>query len=170
MAWTTPKTWLAGGALIASDFNTHIRDNLLALKSPPTDSHSADEASDWTTTSNSFVAIDGTDLSLSLTTTGGDIIVHFHGNVAASVGANVYFQLVLDGAGVVGDDGHIGLNTGAGAPGRNVSFTRLLTGVGAGAHTIVINWKTSAGTATLYGGAGTASGDLHPQFWAREVS
>lgn len=169
MAWTTPQTWAAGNPITDTELNREVRDNLNALKAPPTDSYSADEASDWSTSSTSFVAIDGTDLSLSITTTGGDIFVHFHGNVAASVGANIYFQLVLDGVGVVGDDGHIAVNTGSGAPGRPVSFSRLLTSVAAGAHTIFINWKTSAGTATLYGGAGTSGGDLHPQFFAREI-
>lgn len=31
MAWTTPKTWSAGETLTAANFNTHIRDNLLAV-------------------------------------------------------------------------------------------------------------------------------------------
>lgn len=31
MPWTTPKNWSVGELLIASDFNTHIRDNLLYL-------------------------------------------------------------------------------------------------------------------------------------------
>lgn len=31
MAWTTPKTWDALEEVIADDFNTHIRNNLLAL-------------------------------------------------------------------------------------------------------------------------------------------
>ena len=31
MAWTTPKTWSAGETLTAANFNTHIRDNLLAI-------------------------------------------------------------------------------------------------------------------------------------------
>lgn len=32
MAWTEPKTWVTGDPLIASDYNTHIRDNLNALR------------------------------------------------------------------------------------------------------------------------------------------
>jgi hypothetical protein len=31
MAWTTPRTWSAGETLTAANFNTHIRDNELAL-------------------------------------------------------------------------------------------------------------------------------------------
>lgn len=169
MAWTTPYTFVSGDPLTAAQLNV-MQDNLNALKAPPTDTYSADEASDWTTSSTSFTAIDGTDLSLSITTTGGDIWVHFHGNIISGAAANVYFQLVLDGTGVVGDDGHIAVYSDrTAAPGRPVSFSRLITGVSAATHTILINWKTSASTATLFGGAGTSGGDLHPQFFAREV-
>ena len=31
MAWTTPRTWVAGETLTAALFNTHIRDNLLVM-------------------------------------------------------------------------------------------------------------------------------------------
>lgn len=31
MAWTAPKTWSVGETLTAANFNTHIRDNLLAV-------------------------------------------------------------------------------------------------------------------------------------------
>lgn len=170
MAWTTPKTWLAGAPLLAADLNTHVRDNLAALKAPPTDTHDANEASDWSTTSTTFTAIDNVDLSLSLTTTGGDILVAFCGNFIASAANSVYLQVVLDGVGKQGDDGYISeyLDRSA-APGRSVSFSYLIEGVAAGTHTIVINWKTSGGTVTMFGGAGTANGDLHPQFMAREV-
>jgi len=35
MAWTTPRTWASLDALTAALFNTHIRDNLSYLASPP---------------------------------------------------------------------------------------------------------------------------------------
>jgi hypothetical protein len=31
MAWTTPKTWIAGSVLTAAEMNTHVRDNLSYL-------------------------------------------------------------------------------------------------------------------------------------------
>lgn len=31
MAWTAPKTWSVGETLTAANFNTHVRDNLLAV-------------------------------------------------------------------------------------------------------------------------------------------
>lgn len=37
MAWTTPKTWVAGSVLTAAELNTHVRDNLNVLKTSLTD-------------------------------------------------------------------------------------------------------------------------------------
>lgn len=35
MAWSTPRTWVAGETLTASILNTHVRDNLSFLYTPP---------------------------------------------------------------------------------------------------------------------------------------
>ena len=169
MAWTTPTTQTTGTLITASEWNTQITNNLEALKNPPSDQYVGNEGADWTTTSTSFVDVDGTDLSLSITTTGGDVLIGFHGNVAS--GANTFFDVTIDGTAVAGDDGIVALQgAGSTAPGRPIGFTRLVTGVSAAAHTIKLRWKVASGTSTLYGGAGTANADLHPQFWAREVS
>ncbi len=37
MAWTAPKTFVAGAVLTAAELNTHVRDNLLALKTTVSD-------------------------------------------------------------------------------------------------------------------------------------
>lgn len=37
MAWTAPRTWVAGELVTASLMNTHLRDNLNILKTPITD-------------------------------------------------------------------------------------------------------------------------------------
>ena len=67
MAWTQPKTW-ASEPLTSSDLNTHLRDNLEILKDPPSDDNILNQGSDYTTTSTAFVNIDGTNLSLTITT------------------------------------------------------------------------------------------------------
>ena len=36
MSWTTPRTWVAGEVVTAAIMNTHVRDNLSALRSPVT--------------------------------------------------------------------------------------------------------------------------------------
>lgn len=171
MAWTTPKTWTTGETLTASDFNTHIQDNLNALKDPPSANYDVNEASNYTIASGTFADVDATDLALAITTNGGDVMVGFHGYVSATGGAPnvVHFDVheSSGGARLGGDDGMIAIATTGDA-----AFTRLITGLSAGAHTFKLQWKTntSSSTATLFAGAGTSNYDLHPQFWVREVS
>ena len=169
--WTTPKTWSTGEALTASDMNTHIRDNLDALKAPPTDEYTCDESSEYTTTSASFVDVDATNLNLTITTTGGDVMVGFYGTVKHSAASSngVKFDVDLDGSLIAGDDGLVGTNFAASNQIKAVSFVTLVTGLSAGSHTFKLQWNTAAATATLYAGAGASTFDVHPQFWVREV-
>jgi hypothetical protein len=172
MAWTTPHTWEDNELVTADLLNTHLRDSLNALKAPPTDHHECDEASDYTTTSTSFVDVDGTNLALTITTTGGDVLVHFHASMMHSNAGRIYFDVAVDGNRIAGDDGILGgvASNSAGAPVTWMTFTRLITGLSVGEHTFKLQWKTSGSTAKLFAGAGTSNGDVHPQFWAREVS
>ena len=163
--WTTPKTWSTGEALAASDMNTHIRDNLGALKAPPTDAYVCDEASDYQTNQTTFVDVDSTNLSLTITTTGGDVMIGFHGHVHAN-GGNCSFDVAIDGVRDGGDDGYILVYNAYRSP---VNFVRLVQGLDAGSHTFKLQWKVTAGSATLYAGAGTGNHDVHPQFWVREI-
>lgn len=168
MSWTTPKTWVNSEPLTADDLNTHLRDNLNALHAPPTASYQLNEAANYTTTSTTFVDVDATvgKLSLTITTTGGDVMIGFYG-YAAATGNTGFFDVEMDGTRIGGDDGlavfYISIAT--------TSFVILKTGVSAGSHTFKLQWKVaSGGTATLYAGAGTLGADVHPQFWVREVS
>lgn len=165
MTWTQPKTW-SSEPLTSSDLNTHLRDNLEALKDPPGEQYSLNEASDYTTTSTAFVNVDNTNLAFTLTTNGGDVMVHVHVPVVGS-GGILYFDLEVDSTRLAGDDG---LARAAAGGVSIVSFTRLITGLAAGSHTIKLQWKVGAGTGTMYAGAGTAGNDLHGQMWVREVS
>jgi hypothetical protein len=171
MAYTDPKTWSESEALTHTDFNTYIRDNQTALKSPPSDSYVCNEAADYTTTSTSFVDVDATNLSLQITTTGGDVMAHFYLSASnTNIGNFTFFDIDLDGTRIAGDDGMICARAGS-VNGRNaISATHLVTSLAAGTHTFKLQWKCSANTSTVYAGAGTANGDLHPQFWVREVS
>lgn len=173
MAYTQPTTRNTGDSITASVWNTDLVDNLIAIKNPPTDSYVADEGADWTTTSTSFVDVDGTDLSLTITTTGGDVIVHFHGVFLMSFNSDIVkLNVSLDGVNVAADDGITGASfyNSASALKLPISFTRLITGVSAGSHTFKLRWKVAANSVTLYAGAGTTNFDFHPQFWVREMS
>ena len=165
MSWTQPKTW-ASEPLTSSDLNTHLRDNLEILKDPPSNNYTLNQGSDYQTTITSFTNVDGTNLSLTITTQGGDVMVHFHGVVGNGTGT-VFLDFTIDGVRHGGDDGII-RSVGNGVQG--ISFTRLITGLAAGSHTFTLQWKVNASTGTLYAGAGTSLFDVHPQFWVREVS
>lgn len=168
MVWTTPQTWTAALVTVA-EFNEQIRDNLDALKDPPSDKYLVNEGSDYSTSSTSYVNVDATDLALTITTFGGDIVVHFHGTVNNS-GAGSYFDVDVDGVRYGGDDGIIRVIGGIGSQTSATSFTILIEGLSAASHTFTLQWRVVGGTATMYAGAGTSGLDLHPEMWVREVS
>lgn len=170
MAWIAPTTRTTGELITASIWNTDITDNLDALKDPPSENYEANEAADYSTSSTTFVNVDATNLALTITTTGGDVLVGFHGALQITSTYILYFDLDVDGSREGGDDGITCIEQAIDA--KNVAFVRLITGLSAGSHTIKLQWKTSNGgaVAKLWAGAGTASYDLHPQFWLREAS
>ena len=176
MAWTTPRTW-TDVTSAASDANTDIRDNQRALKDPPSQNYEPNEASNYSVMAGiSYTNVD-TDFNFSLTTGGGDVLVSFVGCVSATTGGldrSGYFDVSVDGTRIINDNaaGLAVYPNIAGSPKKLMSFTRLITGLSAGAHTFNLQWRPVDGatTMTLYAGAGTASYDVHGQFWARELT
>jgi len=75
MAWTAPKTWTVDGVLTAADMNTYVRDNLHYLLSPNKGVIIRNNNGDYSTTSTSWVDVDATNLSLTITTHGGPVLV-----------------------------------------------------------------------------------------------
>jgi hypothetical protein len=174
MTWTIPKTWNTGDPLLAADMNTYIRDNLAFLKDPPFALHSFNEAGDYSTSSLTFVEVDssGTELTLTITTAGGDVAIGFFGTFSHSA-ANGRCMLDVDINGTMlgGDSGLAQFRSpGAGSGfAFSVSFVAFKSGLAPGSHTFKLMWATSGATLTLYAGAGTSTFDHHPQFWVREL-
>lgn len=170
--WTTPRTWTTGELISASIMQTHVSGNLNALKTPAGGYNKLDLGADITTSSTSFADADSTNLSLTFTTGGGDVIVFFTAVcVNSNANARTYFDIheSVAGARWGGDDGLTMLSTaGSTVPQTGVIAARI-TGLSAAAHTFKLQWKVSAGTSTLYAGAGTSTFDLHPVFWAFEI-
>ncbi|MGQ9889713.1 MAG: hypothetical protein ACUVSX_14670 [Aggregatilineales bacterium] len=158
--WTQPITWEVDQLVTEGQLNEQVRDNLEWLKNPPR--AAAALAANIATTSTAFVDAPG--LALTLTTAGGALLVGFTGVAGNAAGTTVVFDLVVDGVSQGGLDGVIGSSAGI-VP---MSFVWLVEGLAAGAHTVKLQWKVSAGTGTLYGG-GTAYLRFKPQLWAREV-
>ncbi len=157
MPWTTAKTWAVNELLTAVALNTHLRDNLNALKDPPT--ALALVGSTYASTSTSFVNIDSTGLAVTITTSGGDVLIGFSGAWVMGAAGNIgYLTVAMDGVNIGGASG-IALVSSSSAVPLGVAF--LKTSVPPGAHTFRLQWRVTGSTVTLY-----ALGE----FWAREVS
>lgn len=167
-SWATARTWATGEALTASLFNTHIRDQLNALKTPAHAWSELNEASNYTTTSTGFTDIDATDMSITVTTGGGSLLVLFTAFVSynGTAGNYVNFDLLVDGVAFAGDDGIQAIGPGEG----NLAIAQIVDGLASGSHTIRLRWRVSSGTATMYVGAGTSRLDVHPAFIVKEIS
>lgn len=158
--WTSPKTWVASEMATAALFNTHIRDNITWLKTP-LESGKITFASDFTTTSATYVDVTG--ITTTVTTNGGGLDVFFRATIGHSVGSTVNtFQLVVDGV------SEAILGTMVFETGRylTTTFYHHIAAISAGSHTIKVQVKTAAATLTIRGTTGT-NGD--PLFFVREA-
>lgn len=155
--WTDPQTW--GATAIYDDIlNTEIRDNVMALKDPPSeefaDSYSGSAFA--STTSTSWIAIGGS-YNLTLETKGGDILLVFSASVS-----NAYLDFAIDGARVGGNDGLLAIPTVA-TYGTSMQMIHVAQDLIAGEHQFDVYWKVASGTGSLVALA-------VPQFIVREFS
>lgn len=165
MGWTNPKTW-AVEPLVATDLNTHVRDNLNHLHDRMENCASHQITTDYTTTSTTFVDIDTTNLNLTLTTTGGKVLCGFFGAFENPTSGSraVYLDVEVDGT-RFGDtaDGVIGSRFGgSGDPGA-IGFVILIDGLSDGAHDFKLQWRGDLADSKLEGT------DSASQFWVKEI-
>ena len=152
MAWTTPKTdWEVGELVSAGEMNA-VSENLAELD------RVRKAVAAYTTTddiaiahSNTFVDIDS-NFNLTITTAGGDVLVHFHGVV---VNKGLKIDVEVDGT-RQGDADH-GLRY-EGVDREMVSITHLIQNLSAGSHTFKLQGRNSGTTLRR-----------HAQFWVREI-
>lgn len=158
--WTDPRTWVTGDTVTASLLNTHIRDNLSWLKTP-LESGRITWASDFTTSSTSFV--DLTSATTTLTTKGGGLDVFLRVGVDNTSPGITTFQVVVDGTTTY----NIGAvkTAAAGSPSESFLFEHI-PALAAGSHTIKIQVKCNAGTSTI---KGTTAATNDPLFFVREA-
>lgn len=145
MAWTTPRTWVASELVTATLLNTHLRDNLNALKSPSV-TRKTETAGTFTTSSTSFVTV--TNGEIELVTTGGHLLVFVSGTLTANTGLIGYISLLLDDKTRWGSatDGlqRVTMN-GSAAAGFATSYVGFSGAISAANHTIALQVKTSTG-------------------------
>lgn len=162
MAWTTPKTDWSTGELVAADDMNAIGENLATLKNQKaTAIYTTTESILASSNSRSFVDIDSTNLNLTITTTGGDVMVHFHSSGyrddhAARV--HMLFDIDVDGDRQGGDEGIARLTLDQ-VYSQNLSFTYIVQNLEPGSHTFKLQCK-AGGRGRLRPGA---------QFWVREI-
>ena len=157
MAWTTPRTWVAGEVPTAAIMNAHVRDNLNALKDPP-QAVAENFNVALSTTSTSFANMTGVEGTL--TTTGGRLLIGFQVSQTSAGGTSgnyTCYEITIDGTAVSGHANGV-LITYIGAP---VGFTHLTAALAAGAHTVRIQWRVDTASRT-------ASATKF-QLWAREA-
>lgn len=165
-AWTTPRNWIANELIDEDILNEQIRDNMIALKDPPSDSYVLDEVAEYSGAAV-WADIDAGNLSFTLVTGGGDVMVSFAGTFYTTAGTlAIYLDVDVDGGRIAGDDGIIAESVTTTA--RSITFTRLIEGLAADTHVFTLQWNAPA-NARLAAGSGAAH-DVHAQFWAREVS
>jgi len=158
MAWTTPKTdWETGALIAASDMN-EVGENLATLKNPATAVYTTTEEI-TVLHAPEFADVDGDNLNLSITTAGGDVLVHLHGTGRRRSGdTDCDFDIDVDGNRQGGDKGI--LSTRLYSYYHDLSFTHLIQNLSAGNHTFKLQYKTQRDGIRLLGGA---------QFWVREI-
>jgi hypothetical protein len=111
-------------------------------------------STNYTTSSTSFTDIDGVNLSLSVTTGARRVLVAFCGaGTNTTNGAFIGLDLLVDGVSVSSGEGIL-IAAGSANLDRNLSFTYVTDVLTAASHTFKLQWKASAGTNTLYAGAG----------------
>lgn len=121
-------------------------------------------SANYTTTSTTFVDVDGTNLALAITTGARKVMIGVTASASNSGTNNVFLDLLVDGTSVSGGVGVLlGKTVGANDPS---SFTWLTAALSAASHTFKLQWKTAAGTATLYGGQ---AGGPVMQMWVGET-
>lgn len=180
MPWYNPITWQVSQLVTETDLNEQVRDNLSYLKervdTPASAQYTLNEVSDYVTALTSYADVDATRLALTITTRGNAVMVGFFGAISAitTTESIAYFDVAVDGVRVGGDDGLTLAACKNGSGGslahQSVSFVLLIPTLNAGDHTFKLQWKISGSSVALRAGAGTASQDVHPQFWVREVS
>jgi hypothetical protein len=175
MAYVALATVNAGDPIESAAWGNVVKNNLDYLLSRPKSAVFRDNAAAYTTTSTSFVDIDGTNLKCTISISGSAVLVGFTGMVINTAGGAsvVCLDLAVDGTrlGAAGGEG-LGakVQNGTITPVKeSITLLALATGLSTGSHSFTVQWKTNAGTASLSSGVAGSDTDYIPHIWAVEV-
>jgi hypothetical protein len=148
MAWTTPATWVAGTVLEAADLNEQLRDNMIYVHAGKPATQLIVYGGDYTGSGSGWVDVDAANLSVTLSTTTGRVLVVGAAAVSASSGHNVGVGFSLDGV-----LWHIAHGYGDLTP-ETVPINVLVLGLSVGSHTFRLQWNPFGTSSTLSANAG----------------
>jgi hypothetical protein len=154
MAWSTPKTW-GTEVLTSADMNQYIRDNQNFLKDAvdPLPFQNNPRNVTYSTNVTSWANVDATNLSATLTTTGGNVLLGLQASCRTAANNEINLRVAIDG------DNPFYIRVQRNEYNVNASFVGVAYGLTAGSHVFRLQWKTTGGTNYL----------VAPLFWVREV-
>jgi hypothetical protein len=151
MPWTTPATWVSDYVVTASDLNIYLRDNSnYLLGSRPLAESIKSGSANYSTTSTTYVDVDGTNIKVSITPASTRALVwaQFQWNASAQA---TWFDIYCDVLNARGGAATFGLGGGFSGLG-GLSIQHIFTGLTPGVlTTFKLQWRVnSGGTGTIY--------------------
>lgn len=138
--WNTPRQdWALNDIVTADDMND-IGENLAYLKDR--EARNRDNLSPVNIDTNVWTTLG----SVNITTRGGDVLAGFYASVYHTSGGRGYFDIAVDGTryALSGSNGSLEIAPSGYSEMGTTSMQLLLTGIAAGAHTVTLQWKTTA--------------------------
>lgn len=155
MAHTTVPTKNPGDLLGSTDWNTYIRDNdAFNFNGKAAVAIARDNGGAYSTSSSTFVDVDGTNLSITINSATGRAWVTFHGTLYSNgdVSALGRLDVTVDGTRIGGTDGlATQFWTTAAA---HMQIHHPVLGLTPGSHTFKLQWKIGGGAAYMFASAG----------------
>lgn len=168
---TTPATgkWRAyfksDGLYIVDDAGTETGPFAESTSAPTYGAASYKKAdASYSTTSTTFVDVDGTNMSLTITTGARRVLIGFVGSVRNdTAGQSVALDVTVDGTRQGNDHGLVSV---ANSTSANGSFSYLTAALSAGSHTFKLQYcVVGSGTARVFGSSTSEAA----QFWVQEM-
>ena len=147
-------TWHTMNELVTGDLVTEadmaaLRENLSYLLAP-NHARVLYTGGTVTTTSTAYVDLAPADLTLTLETHGGPLLVTFTGNLYAGASSHrVYIDVVIDGVSYTGAVYGVLQQSDLGTSldnARPANFALLVPDLAAGSHTVGLRWRVSGGS------------------------
>ncbi len=147
MAWTSPPTFSSGQVVTAADLNSYLRDNTNYLLAR--NYGFLRYLGSYSSTSTSFVDVDATNLSLTVTINSGRalVLIGLHLSNASGGGPHSSIDCIVDSTTRIGDatEGLVFQYGDATITGAMGFFMGVATGLSVGSHTFKIQYKTDSG-------------------------